>query len=146
MGAVVTMGTGGNDALATSGFSKEEIAAALDFCDNDRAKSLQYLKKMQSGKGGVRWQDALQAALPTMTASAKVKEYLEWMLEFDNVPLKPKPFKNFAKNSMALQRDQTTVDGMWNAFEPLLKKKPVVAPAPAATPEDNGASTSKGET
>ena len=118
------MGTGGNDALAKSGFSKEEIAAALDYCDNDRAKTLQYLKKQQCGKGGVKWQDALRTALPTMQAPAKVKEYLEWMLEFDNVPLKPKPFKNFCKNSMALQRDEATVEGMWTAFEPLLKKKP----------------------
>jgi hypothetical protein len=93
------MGTGGTDALAKSGFLKDEIAAALDYCDNDRAKTLQYLKKQQCGKGGVKWQDALKTALPTMTAPAKVKEYLEWMLEFDNVPLKPKPFKNFVKNS-----------------------------------------------
>jgi hypothetical protein len=68
-----------------------------------------------------------------MTAPAKVKEYLEWMIEFDNVPLKPKPFKNFVKNSMALQRDQETVDGLWTHFEPLLKKRPA-ATAPRTSP------------
>jgi len=132
------MGTGGTDALAKSGFSKDEIAAALDYCDNDRAKTLQYLKKQQCGKGGVKWQDALKTALPTMketgTCTAKVKEYLQWMIEFDNVPLKPKPFKNFVKNSMALQRDNATVEAMWEHFEPLLKKKPAQTAPKASSP------------
>ena len=131
------MGIGGaNDPMRLAGFSGEEIAAALEFCDNDRQKSLAWLKKKQNGKGGVRWQEALKTALPAMQAAPRVKECLTWILEYDNVPLKPKQFKNFVKNSLALQRDQATVDAMWEAFAPLVKKppQPAAKPKPAAAP------------
>ena len=111
------------DPLKNCGFTPDQISAALEYCDNDRDRSLGWLKKQQKGGGKIQWNAALQELLPTMPAGA-LKQNMTKMMQYENVPIKPKQFKNFAKNSFALQRNQQMVDEMWVAFEPLVRKKP----------------------
>ena len=61
----------------------------------------------------------------------QLKQTFQRMLSYDNVPIKPKTFKNFCKNSFNLQRNEALVEQMWVEFEPLVRKAPPAAkPAP----------------
>eukprot|EP01043_Picozoa_sp_COSAG02_P011898 COSAG02_NODE_446_length_22141_cov_17.963842_10_plen_216_part_00 len=79
----------------------------------------------------VRLRRALAEKMKTMP-EGQLKQTFQKMLSYDNVPIKPKTFKNFCKNSFNLQRNEALVDQMWVEFEPLVRKVPPAAkPAPA---------------
>ena len=71
---------------------------------------------------------ALTEKMKTMP-DGQLKQTFQKMLSYDNVPIKPKTFKNFCKNSFNLQRNEALVEQMWVEFEPLVRKPP-----PAAKP------------
>ena len=155
--------------MKEAGFTRQQIADALEFCDNDRERvrhplrgpppvtytpcslwtahiggvvlniapilqAFSWLKKQQKGGGKLQWNDALRAKLQDMP-SGQLKNVFTKMLEYNNVPIKPKTFKNFAKNSFALQRNEALVEEMWKEFEPLVRKKPAAQPhAPVSVP------------
>ena len=109
------------DPLLRAGFTPQQVRDALEFCDNDRERALGWLKKQAKGGGKLQWNAALQAKLATMEAGP-LKSALTKMLDYDNVPIKPKTFKNFCRNSFTLHRNEKLVEEMWVAFEPLVRK------------------------
>ena len=110
------------DPLLRAGFTPQQVRDALEFCDNDRERALGWLKKQAKGGGKLQWNAALQAKLATMDAGP-LKSALTKMLDYDNVPIKPKTFKNFCRNSFTLHRNEKLVEEMWVAFEPLVRKQ-----------------------
>eukprot|EP01050_Picozoa_sp_SAG11_P034327 SAG11_NODE_12078_length_723_cov_0.633013_1_plen_113_part_10 len=109
------------DPLKNCGFTATQVAEALEYCDNDRDRALGYLKKQQKSGGKLQWNDALRMRLETVP-DGDLKWYMTKMLEYDNVPIKPKQFKNFARNSFALTRNEVMVEQIWAVFEPLVRK------------------------
>jgi len=55
-------------------------------------------------------------------APANLTRHIDTILTFSNVPRKPKPFKNFVKNSCNLYNDKT-IDEIWKIISDLAAKK-----------------------
>jgi len=79
----------------------------------------------ESGNKGQLKQDNFidQLAKAVDVAPASLKSHFTKLMEFNNVPRKPKPFKNFAKNSLKLWNDKV-LDEMWAVIEEVTKKPP----------------------
>eukprot|EP00658_Telonema_sp_P-2_P031900 TRINITY_DN23767_c0_g1_i2.p1 TRINITY_DN23767_c0_g1~~TRINITY_DN23767_c0_g1_i2.p1 ORF type:complete len:232 (+),score=59.72 TRINITY_DN23767_c0_g1_i2:258-953(+) len=129
-----------SDPLTKSGFSAQEIYDALDYCDNDRIKALKYLQKNKKGSGKADWRGTLYQKLEAgevaggdlVDALWKLWEHGEYQ---DNVPLKPKPFKNFVANSFNLKRNMALVEQMWEVVSVQCMPSKTAAAAPAAVEE-----------
>jgi hypothetical protein len=102
------------------GFTDEEIAKAVDYCDNDKVKTMKHLAKLKEKGAGYNWKPEVEKILPGM--DAQMKGLCQKLLAYDNVPIKQKTFVNFAKNSLALMRQPQLADKMWELIGPLLKK------------------------
>lgn len=85
-----------------------------------------------SNKGQVK-QDNFTEQLASCVdvAPASLKHHFTQLLSFSNVPRKPKPFKNFAKNSLKLWNDKV-LDEMWEIIEKVTRKPPKEEPKAAA--------------
>ena len=71
------------------------------------------------------WKELLQATVDEL-ADSDVKTQLTRLAGFDNVPLKlkPKKFKNFVRESLALFGDEnaTLIEQMWEIFETVVRE------------------------
>jgi len=84
-----------------------------------------------SNKGQVKQENFTeQLASCADVAPANLKPYFTKLTEFTNVPRKPKPFKNFAKNSLKLWNDNI-LDQIWEVIEKVTKKAPQEEPKKA---------------
>lgn len=59
-----------SDPLKNCGFTPQQIAAALEFCDNDRDRALSHLKKQQKGGGKLRWNEVRRLRCASETSVA----------------------------------------------------------------------------
>ena len=59
------------------------------------------------------------------TAPVSIRQYMEMLASLDNVPRKPKQFRNFTANSLNLRGKQATdvVDSLWNHLSELRAKE-----------------------
>ena len=48
---------GMSDPLLNAGFTRQQVADALEFCDNDRERALGWLKKQKKGGGKLQWSE-----------------------------------------------------------------------------------------
>merc|ERR1719161_3360037 len=81
-----------------------------------------------NNKGQVKQENFTeQLASCVDVAPANLRTYFGKLTEFTNVPRKPKPFKNFAKNSLKLWNDQV-LDQIWEIIEQVTKKAPKEEP------------------
>lgn len=64
-------------------------------------------------------------ATASSTAPVSIRDYMERLAALDNVPRKPKQFRNFASNSLNLRGKHATdvVDSMWNHLSQLREKE-----------------------
>jgi len=64
-------------------------------------------------------------ASASSTAPASIRHHMEMLTSLDNVPRKPKQFRNFTANSLNLRGKQATdvVDSMWNHLSQLRDKE-----------------------
>ena len=115
--------------IKMEGFTDEQIAAAVDYCDNDKVKTLKHLAKLKEKNGGYSWKPEVEKLLPGM--DSQMRSLCQKLLTYDNVPIKQKTFVNFAKNSLALMRQPQLADKMWDLIGPLLKKPAQEAPSVA---------------
>ena len=69
------------------------------------------------------WNELIANA--SSTAPASIQSHLEMLASLDNVPRKPKQFRNFTANSLNLRGRQATdiVDAMWNHLSMLRDKE-----------------------
>merc|ERR1719478_110061 len=86
-------------------------------------------EKVSANKGQKK-QDAflsnVQEIVKSASVSPKLKESLDWMLTFENIPRKEKGFRNFASNSMKIW-DPNTQTELWEVV-----KKAIAMPAATA--------------
>merc|ERR1719454_2786227 len=73
------------------------------------------------------WTANVEKAIEASSASPKIKNLLQRLLGFDNVPRKEKAFVNFVKNSLKI----------WNTAEAVEMWKAIASAAPPKGP-DNG--------
>lgn len=61
----------------------------------------------------------------SLTAPASIRQYMEMLASLDNVPRKPKQFRNFTANSLNLRGKHATriVDSLWNHLSELRAKE-----------------------
>eukprot|EP00290_Baffinella_frigidus_P013631 CAMPEP_0180155236 /NCGR_PEP_ID=MMETSP0986-20121125/24686_1 /TAXON_ID=697907 /ORGANISM="non described non described, Strain CCMP2293" /LENGTH=142 /DNA_ID=CAMNT_0022103847 /DNA_START=11 /DNA_END=436 /DNA_ORIENTATION=+ len=111
--------------ITMEGFTEEDIAKAVDHCDNDRIKTMKYLSKLKAKSGGYNWKPEVEKRMASGMDSA-MKGLCEKLLPYANVPIKQKTFVNFAKNSLALQRQPHLAEKLWTTIGDLMRK-PVVA-------------------
>ena len=115
--------------IKMEGFTDEDIAKAVDYCDNDKVKTMKYLAKLKEKGGGYNWKPEVEKLFPGM--DSQMRGLCQKLLTYDNVPIKQKTFVNFAKNSLALMKQPQLADKMWDLIGPLLKKPVQEAPAAA---------------
>jgi hypothetical protein len=124
--------------IKMEGFTDEDIAKAVDYCDNDKVKTLKYLAKLKEKGGGYNWKPEVEKLLPGM--DAQMRGLCQKLLTYDNVPIKQKTFVNFAKNSLALMRQPQLAEKMWDMIGSVLKKPAqdaAAAEADAALPSES---------
>ena len=104
-----------SDELTRSGFSEQEIYEALDFCDNDRIKTLKYLKKKNdiTKNPQALWLHQIASAT---SPNPTVRQALDSLRQYENIPRKEKKFRNFLSNSCGI-RDAGTATLIWQALE-----------------------------
>ena len=67
-----------------------------------------------------------------LAGAAKLRPYLDRLLQYDNIPRKRPKFINFAKNSLNLKADREGIaEQLWEAIAP-----EKVGPAAEMTPEE----------
>jgi hypothetical protein len=69
------------------------------------------------------WMDLIATA--SSTAPVSIRKYMEMLASLDNVPRKPKQFRNFTANSLNLRGKQAidVVDSLWNHLSELRAKE-----------------------
>jgi ATP-dependent RNA helicase DBP3 len=86
--------------------------------------------------GAYQWKPELEKRLPTM--DKQMRDLCSRLLGYDNVPNKQKTFVNFAKNSLALNKQPQLAEKMWELVQDIIKKPPVENQKPASKGEENG--------
>ena len=111
------------DLLTVRSFPAPVCSLVLPSCRSiaDFARAaIKYLQKMKSKSGATSWKSQLEAKMQEI--DPKIRELCKKLLAYDNVPTKQKAFVNFAKNSLALQRQPQLAEKMWEVVGDLLKK------------------------
>ncbi|CAE7542030.1 LYAR [Symbiodinium pilosum] len=103
-----------------------------------------YQAKESTNKGQLKqdtWVDGVRRAIedPQSDIAPQIRNLVQKLLGFDNIPRKQKPFGNFVKNSLKIW-DQPKIDAMWDVIAVANAKpvngKPTGAAGPAAAEEN----------
>ena len=96
---------------------------------------MKYLAKLKAKGGAYNWKPEVEKRM-TSGMDGAMKGLCGKLLAYDNVPIKQKPFVNFAKNSLALQRQPHLAEKLWETIGDLLRKPTPEAAVPEPAAEE----------
>lgn len=111
-------------------FDREEYESHIK-CISEAQKYMGklYQQDTQKKEGAKQdsWIESVTAALTSY--SGPLKELVNKLALYDNIPRKQKAFENFVANSLNLKRDLNTVKKLWDIVEPCTRMKSAGKPS-----------------
>lgn len=93
-------------------------------CVSEAQKYMGKLYQADSNKREGAKQDDWLTAVTSVLAeyNGPLREYVERLKQYDNIPRKQRPFENFVSNSLNLKRDPHTVTQLWDLISACIKR------------------------